>query len=177
MSYKTALLLLALTSAATTAPAQTMKPGQWEFTNKLKNNNAQMDLAMSQAMQQLANMPPEQRQQIEAMMAQNGVSMPKLSSDGGMSVKVCITQAMADKHELPVGQQGNCTSRNTPVAGGMNISFSCSNPSSNGQGQLRYSGDSAFTMRMNVSSNQGGQPIQTTVESAGRWLGACTGKP
>ena len=50
--------LLALASAA--APAQTLKPGLWEISNKA-GGNPQMDQAMAQMQQQLAAMPPEQR--------------------------------------------------------------------------------------------------------------------
>ncbi len=163
-------MLLAL--AAAHASAQTMKPGQWELSNKLKSPNAQTNAAMSAAMKQLANMPPEQRAQIEAMMAQNGATMPKLSSDGGMTMTACITPEMAAKHEMPTGQQGNCSSTSQPVAGGLNVSFNCSNPPSSGQGTVRFNGDSSFTMNMNVSSSAGGTPQQMQVETSGRWLSA-----
>ena len=164
--------LLAL--ATVQATAQNIKPGMWELNNHIKSGNAQMDQAMAGAMRQLANMPPEQRAQIEAMMAQNGATMPKLANDGGMSMTACITQEMAAKGQIPTGQQGNCTSNNTPVAGGMNIAFSCSNPPSSGTGQLRFNGDSGFSMTTNVTTTQNGKPMQMMVETTGRWTGACS---
>jgi hypothetical protein len=163
-------LLTALT--AVQAHAQAMKPGLWELNNKVKASNAQTDAVLTMAMQQLANMPPEQRAQLEAFMNQNGASMPKVGSDGGMAITTCITPEMAAKHDLPVTQKGNCTSNNQPIAGGLSIAFSCTDPASSGQGQLRYNGDSAFTMNMNVSSSAGGAPQQATVATTGRWLGA-----
>ena len=167
-------LLLAL--AAAHASAQTMKPGQWELSNRLKSSNGQTGAAMSAAMKQLANLPPEQRAQIEAMMAQNGATMPKLGADGGMTMSACITPEMAARHEMPTGQQGNCSSSNQPVAGGLNLSFRCTNPPSSGQGTLRFNGDSSFTMTMSVTSSISGQPEQTQVETSGRWLSpTCSG--
>ena len=154
------------------ASAQTMKPGQWEMTNKVVSSNGQTNAAMANAMKQLANMPPEQRAQIEAMMAQHGASMPKMGADGGMSIKACVTPEMAARHEVPTGQSGKCTHNNTPVAGGIDVSFSCTEPPSSGKGQVRFNGDTGFTMNMDVTSSATGQPQQMHVETTGRWLAA-----
>lgn len=164
--------------AAVQASAQTVKPGLWELSNKVKTGNAQTDQAMGMALKQLANLPPEQRAQIEAMMKQNGVSMPKAGGDGGIVMTACVTPEMAAKKELPMHQTGKCTSKSEPVAGGMNISFSCTEPVSRGTGTLRFNGDSSYVMNMNVSSEAGGKPQNAQVESTGRWLSAtCTAKP
>jgi len=169
-----ALLILAL--AASYASAQNMKPGQWEMTNKIMSSNGQTNAAMANAMKQLANMPPEQRAQIEAMMAQHGASMPKMGADGGMSIKACVTPEMAARHEVPTGQSGKCTHNNTPVAGGIDVSFSCTEPPSSGKGQVRFNGDTGFTMNMDVTSQATGQPQQMKVETTGRWLGPSCSK-
>jgi uncharacterized membrane-anchored protein len=50
---KRLLLTLAILAAAQ-ASAQTIKPGLWEITSKVKTGNAQQDQAMSAAMAQLA---------------------------------------------------------------------------------------------------------------------------
>lgn len=169
------LLTLAAALGAGHATAQSMKPGQWELTNNLKSSNGQTDQAMAAAMKQLANMPPEQRAQIEAMMAQHGASMPKVGADGGMTIKACVTPEMAARHEIPTGQSGKCTSSNQPVPGGMNVSFTCTEPPSSGQGQVRFNGDTGFSMHMNVTNMAGGAAQQMTVETSGRWIGpACT---
>ena len=166
------LALLAAAQAQAQTPAPTIKPGLWELNNKVKTGNAQTDQAMGMALKQLANMAPEQRAQIEAMMKQNGVSMPQSGSDGGMVLTACLTPEMAARKELPLSQKGKCTSKQEPVAGGMNISFSCTDPASSGQGTIRFNGDSSYTMNMNVSTAAGGQPQNVTVESTGRWLSA-----
>jgi hypothetical protein len=92
---KRLLLTLAILAAAQASAQTTIKPGLWEITSKVKTGNAQQDQAMSAAMAQLASMPPAQRAQMEAMMAQNGVSMPKASSDGGITLTACVTPEMA----------------------------------------------------------------------------------
>lgn len=163
-----ALLVL----AAAQAGAQSIKPGLWEITNKVNSANPATNQALGLAMQQLANMPPAQRQQMEEMMAQHGASLPKPAGNGGMVVTACITPEMAARHELPLGQQGNCSSHTQQVPSGMDVTFSCSNPASSGKGQLRFQGDTAYVMHMNMTTSAGGAPEQMAVDTSGRWLGA-----
>jgi hypothetical protein len=176
---KRLLLTLAILAAAqASAQNQTIKPGLWELNNKLKTGNAQQDQAMSAALSQLASMPPAQRAQMEAIMAQNGVSMPKASSDGSITLTACVTPEMATRKELPMNQKGKCNTTQEPVAGGINVSYTCTDPASSGTGQIRFNGDNAYTMTMNVTNNTGAGPRTATVESTGRWLGAtCPAKP
>ncbi|MFA9218443.1 MAG: DUF3617 domain-containing protein [Sphingomonadaceae bacterium] len=171
------LIAVLLTAAAAHASAQTMKAGQWELQNKITSSNAQTDQAMAAALRQLASLPPEQRAQIEALMAKNGASMPKVSGDGSMQLSVCVTPEMAARQEIPTGQQGNCSSTNLVVPGGLNLSFRCTNPASSGTGTVRFIGDSGYTSSMTVTTHAHGKPEQMQVESKGRWLGACTSAP
>lgn len=174
---KRLLLALAILAAAQ-ASAQSIKAGLWEMTSKVKTGNAQQDQAMSAAAAQFAAMPPEQRAKIEAMMAQNGISMPKAGSDGALTMTVCVTPEMAARKEVPLNQKGQCTSKQEPVAGGMNISYTCVSPPSSGTGQLRFNGDNAYTMTMHVTNNNPSGPRTVDMESSGRWLGAtCPAKP
>ena len=170
---KKTVALAAVALLAGAAHAQSMRPGQWEMSNKMNTSNVESNQAMNGLLKQLANLPPDQRAKVEAMMAQNGATMPKLTANGGISLTACITEEMARRQEVPTGQQGNCKSNNQPVQGGMNVSFICTNPASSGQGHLTFNGDTAFTMTMDVSSEARGVPEQMTIETAGRWLGAC----
>lgn len=167
--------LIALAVLATAqAQAQTIKPGLWELDNKVKTGDIQTDAALAMAIQQLANMPAGQRAQMEAMLAQNGVSVPKVAADGTMTVTACVTPEMAAKKELPLNQKGNCSSRTVPAAGGLDVSFSCTNPASSGQGKVRFSDDSHYTMVMDVNTEATGAPQQVRINSTGRWLaGSC----
>jgi hypothetical protein len=172
-------LLIALAAlAAIPAHAQTIKPGLWELNSKVRTGNAQTDQAVSAALSQLAVLPPAQRAQMEAIMAQNGVSVPQAGSDGSLRMTACVTPEMAARKELPLSQQGKCTSKQTPVAGGMDVTFNCTDPASSGSGQVRMQGDNAYTASMQVTNNSGAGPQQATVESSGRWLAAsCPVKP
>lgn len=171
-----ALAMLGISPAV--VQAQTIKPGLWELNNTVKTGDIQTDATIQMAMQQLANMPPAQRAQMEAMLAQNGVSVPKVGGDGTMTVSACVTPEMAAKKELPLNQKGNCTSKTVPTSGGLDVSFSCTNPTSSGQGQIRFSDDSHYTMIMDVNTEATGTPQKLKVNSAGRWVGAsCPAKP
>ena len=57
----------------------------------------------------------------------------------------------------------------------MNMKFTCANPPSNGDGQFTFSGDTAYTMKMNVSRAVQGAPKTTTIDSSGKWAGANCG--
>lgn len=164
------ITLAVLTSAH--ASAQTIKPGLWELSNKIKTGDARTDQALSSALSQLAMLPPEQRAKVEAMMKQNGVSVPQAGGDGSLKMTTCVTPEMAARKELPLNQKGQCTSKQDPVPGGLNVSFTCANPASSGNGQIRFQGDSAYTATMNVTNNSGTGPQSAVVESTGRWLGA-----
>lgn len=172
------LLITLATLTAIQAHAQTIKPGLWELNSKVRTGNAQTDQAVSAALSQLAALPPAQRAQVASMMAQNGVSVPQAGSDGSLRVTACVTPEMAARQELPLGQQGNCSTQQTPVAGGVAVTFSCTDPASSGSGQVRLQGDSAYTATMQVTNNSGAGPQHATVESRGRWLAAsCPAKP
>jgi len=165
-----ALVVASLAGAA--APAQTIKPGLWQVTNKMRSANADMDQAMSALLRQMGNLPPEQRKMMADMAARQGVSMPNVGADGAIGMEACITPEMAARQQIPTGQPGNCKSNNVATADGMNLAFTCSNPASKGEGKLRLVGDSGFTMSMNVTTSARGTPEQMQVESTGKWLGA-----
>ena len=106
----TLLSLGAIASAP--ASAQAMRPGLWEVKNKMEGAGAprMQDMAeaqkqMSAVREQMAKMPPEQRQAMEAMMGKMG-PMPQIDEDG-MTIKLCVTPEMAAANEVPVQQRGH----------------------------------------------------------------------
>src|SRR4051794_26771635 len=76
MKSRHALAALALAAFCTGASAQqNMKPGLWEITTNMKSASGEMEKARAQMQQQMASMPPEQRKQMEDMMAKQGMKM------------------------------------------------------------------------------------------------------
>ena len=65
---------LILGALAQLAQSQVTKAGLWEVSST-SGGSAEIDTAMAQMQQQMACMPPEQRKQMEAVMARQGVNM------------------------------------------------------------------------------------------------------
>ncbi len=175
MNHRRLLCATALVlAAASTAHAQSMKPGLWEVNNKM-GGSPEMDKAMAQMQQQMASMSPAQRKQMEDMMAKQGMSMGG-AANGGMVMKMCMTKEMAERNEVPMQQQGNCTTTTSDkTATGMKMKFTCTNPPSSGEGQMTFSGDSAYTMKMKINSSGQGGPKTMTMDASGKWLGSDCG--
>jgi Protein of unknown function (DUF3617) len=163
-----------LAVAAASANAQTMKPGLWEMTNKM-GGSPEMDQAMAQLQQQMANMPPEQRKMMEDMMAKKGMGMGGVSP-GGIVVKACITKEMAERNQMPMQHSGDCTNTiSDKTSTGMKMKFTCTNPPSSGEGQFSFMGDTAYTMKMKISTAAQGKPQVTTVDGSGKWVNSDCG--
>ncbi|MDW5442557.1 DUF3617 domain-containing protein [Polaromonas sp. SM01] len=165
---------LAALAFAAPALAQTMKPGLWESTNKI-GGSPEMDKAMAQMQQQMASMPPAQRKQMEDMMDRQGMRMGG-TSNGGVAMKMCITKEMIERNQLPLQQQGNCsTTISDKTSSGMKVRFTCTNPPSSGEGVYTFQGDNAYAMTMNITSIIKGVQTNTSIAAAGSWLGSDCG--
>ncbi|HYH40499.1 MAG TPA: DUF3617 domain-containing protein [Burkholderiales bacterium] len=174
MKLHHALAALAAGSFAVSASAQQLKPGLWEITNKMQGGGTSMDKSAPDLQQQMANMPPEQRKAIEAMMAKQGMKMGA-GGPGSMSVKTCMTKEMVERNEIPA-QQGDCKTTKQQRSGNtINMAFACTSPPSSGEGQFTIQSPEAYTMKMDVKSTGGGQPRAMRMDASGKWLGADCG--
>ena len=116
-------------------------------------------------------MPPEQRKQMEAMMAGQGVQM----GSGRNSIRMCLTRAMVERNEIPA-QQGDCRITSQQRTGNtLKAAFTCTNPPSSGESLVTFTSPEAYTMKTTATSTVGGKPEAMTVEGAGKWLGADCG--
>jgi hypothetical protein len=178
----TALCLLAL-GAAVPASAQTVRPGLWEINNKMAGASdprmqemRKAQLANMAAMRkQVDSMPPEQRKQMQAMMAKLGQAS-QMTEDGGMTMKMCVTPEMAAQQKLTTQQREGCTNTRSPAVGGViKISYSCVKPASHGEGTVTLSGDTGYTMNMTMHVTEGGRNTTTSMATSGKWLAASCG--
>ena len=164
---------------ATPAAAQTMKPGLWEINNKMGGSGdqgAKMAAAMEQMQKQLASMSPEQRKQMEKMMAQQGVNMAPGAAGGGMAVRVCITKEMAARNETPAQTQGDCKHEQMQKSGNtMKFKFTCTKPPSSGEGEVTQNSPESYNMKMKVNREMKGKPEQMTMEAQGKWVSSDCG--
>ncbi|MFC7408064.1 DUF3617 domain-containing protein [Hydrogenophaga atypica] len=166
---------LALLLASGAAWAQSTKPGLWEIQHKM-GGNPEMDKAMAEMQKQLAAMPPEQRKMMQDMMAKQGGAMPTVGAGGGMALKICITTEMAARNDMPQQTEGDCTTTVTSRSGNtMKMKFVCTNPPSSGEGTYTFNGDTAYSMKMVMTSQHQGKPQNMTMEGQGKWLAADCG--
>ena len=170
-SWLTAALLSA---AAAGAGAQTQSPGLWENTIAFKSQSGEMEKAMEQMQKQLAAMPPDQRKQMEQMMASRGMSM----GAKGTTVKVCVTPEDIARRSGPKMGNGNCTQDVVERSSStMKVKWQCTgaNPS-NGEGEISFSSDKAYTGKAVVTTTSRGKPETMNIEQSGHWLAADCGE-
>lgn len=165
---------------AMSVSAQTMKPGLWEITQTMKSGSAEMNSAMAAMQDQMAKMSPQERKQMQEMMARQGVNID-LGAGGGaakpgeMTVKMCMTAEMIAQNQTAPPQPG-CTYTQSPRVGNTwKMAFTCTKPPSSGEGQTTMISPDAYTMKMTINSSATGKPERMDMEGAGKWLGASCG--
>jgi len=161
---------LAAACAAFGASAQNLKPGLWEVRHKMQGT-PEMERQLEEARKQMAAMPPEQRRQMEAMMAGRGVQM----GVGGHSVRMCLTREMVERNEIPA-QQGDCRMTNQQRTGNtLKVNFTCTNPPSSGESRMTINSPESYAMKTTASSSIDGRVETMSVEGSGKWVGADCG--
>ena len=117
----------------------------------------------------LRKMTPEQRKMMQDMMGKQGVGMGA-GGPGAMSIKICMTQEMIERNELPA-QQGDCKNTVSPRTGNtMKFAFRCTKPVSNGEGEVTFISPQAYTSKMTMSNTTAGKTERMTMDSQGKWL-------
>lgn len=157
------------------AQAQKMAPGLWENQFELGSGNPEMQAQMKRAQEQMAKMPPEQRKMMEEMMAKQGVNMG--TAGGKPSFRYCITKEQAERNQIPTDNEGRCKQDSLDRSGNtLRFKYSCANPPSRGTGEITFSGDKAYTMKMVVEGTSAkGQTGQMTMNSSAKWVSADCG--
>ncbi len=163
-----AVALAALPSAVPAQSQVALKPGLWEHSATLKSQSGQIEKAMAEAEARIAQLPMEQRRQIEAMMKQRGVSI----GNGATTVRVCLTAQDIDRGNIPV-QSGDCTQKvlsrddNT-----LKVSFSCqTTPPSSGVGEVRLLSPTTTLATATVDTLVNDKPERIDTTQKGTWLG------
>jgi len=167
------LLFLPLAASAQARPT----PGLWEQNVKMGSADPKVAAAMAQMQQQLASMPPEQRKQMEQMMASQGVSMPGAGAGGGMSVKYCLTPERAARDEIPVDQDGKCKQASMNRSGNtIKFTVECTGErAGKGEGEITFVSPKEHKGKMKITSARGGRDHTMEMEHHAKWLAADCG--
>lgn len=160
------LVLFAIPSAhAQNAPP--IKAGLWQVQMERDGGPATPDMR-----EQLKNMTPEQRQQVEAMMKQRGVDM---SGGGAGSMKICLTKEQLDGNSWQ-GQQANCktdvTSRSATAWKWRSV---CTKPESVSDGEASFPNPENYVVKATTTTTTGAQKRTTKTTMTSKWLGADCG--
>ena len=168
----THVLSATLLFTALAAGAQTQAPGLWEHAFTVKSAGGEMERALAEMKKQMDAMPPEQRQQVEQMMASRGV---KMGAQGG-SGKVCLSREQAARPAEPKVPDGCTQQVDQRSARTVKFHFECTKPSaSRGEGEMTYLSEKAYTGKMNITGEVSGKPQQMSMDMTGKWLGADCG--
>lgn len=166
-------LLLSGLAAAGTVHAQKLAPGLWEHSVTVNTQTGRVEAAMAQMQKQLAAMPPAQRKQFEAMMAQQGMSMGGPGKPN--TLRFCLTPEQAANDQIP--QEKDCKQQSLQRSGNViKFKFACAgNPPSSGEGEYTLISDKAHKGRITIDTVADGKPERLNMDQSARWLGADCG--
>lgn len=146
-----------------------IKPGLWDQRMAIESEGGELEQAMAQAKQemeqQLASMPPEQRQMMEQMMMEHGLSFD-LSDQRFQS---CVTEEQVEAGELNFTEEDcdeTIVSRNDKH---IEVEFVCPE-SGRGRGEMTLHSDAHYTGRFQVETEMEGQPVTLNLRHEGRWV-------
>ncbi len=167
----TALLAtIALTASLTPALAQTpqLKAGLWEHSMTLKSESGQVEGLLAIAQAQVQNMPAEQRESVERMLAQRGVSLGAKAN----TVRQCISPEQAERGEIPQGER--CTQEVLQRSStSMRLKFNCEGPPpTQGEGEFTLTSPTRYRGNARVQTLLGGRTENVTMAVTGTWLAA-----
>jgi Protein of unknown function (DUF3617) len=154
--------------------AQTQgKPGLWEVSSKVAMNGQ----AMPDMQTMLKNMPPEQRQQMEAALAKQGIVPGGGGKPGYTTMRMCFTAEHLRQGTLGYAPKPDCQHRSEPAAANeMKFSFTCANPKSEGLAQVTWINETLFANSLHMRREHQGKMVQTAMQGSGKWLGADCGE-
>jgi guanyl-specific ribonuclease Sa len=146
----------------------------------------EMTAAMAQMKEQFATMPPEQRKQMEAIMAQSGLKMKEDGvsfnndqlqiSSSGTNVKSCITQAEIDRGGFPDNAEGCKSSIQKISANRFKATFVCAGEEqSAGESEVTFHSPKHYSGSGKMTAQFEGKPRVMTFKMEGTWLSSDCG--
>ena len=168
---------LAVLASSPCAQTMGMKAGLWEMRTLKqvmdgKDMQAQMAAAQAQMQKAMANIPPDQRKQMEATMAKQGAAM-----SGGGALRMCISPEMAARDKPMVDPDGKCEPAKLSRSGNMtSYEFNCKSDGRSmvGKGDSTFAGDT-ITSRMDMTTTDATGKHTMQTESQMKYLGADCG--
>jgi hypothetical protein len=158
-------LSLALCLLPALATAQAIQPGLWEISSSNMQVGGQALPGMETMLEQMKNLPPEQRQMMERMLAEQGVQL------GDKGVRVCMSEAQIKAEDIPLQDPKSGCSHEITERSAERWEFRFSCPDGQGEGETHFVSDREFTTQVN--GTYGGQ--SSSMQSHARWVSADCG--
>lgn len=164
---------LAITAVPVFAAGIGLKAGLWEVrlvkqTADGRDTSAQLAASLEHMKQEMASLPPEQRERMEAILKQNGVQ----GSNGGF--RICISPEMAQRNAPPVDRNGHCQPASVQQHGSStDYQFSCTTNgiTMTGKGQAVMLGNVIKTHTEVTTRTASGATHETQNDSEMTYLG------
>lgn len=164
MKRITQLSAAALLLSALPVHAIEMRPGLWEFSSDDVQVDGRQMPGMAEMVEQMKNLPAEQRKMMEDMLAAQGVEL------GTGGVRMCLSPAQVKSRELPFQDDPDCTQNVTEQSDRLwKFTFQC--PDAKGHGEARLVSDREVTSMIETDYRVGKQQGTSRMQSHGKWLG------
>lgn len=152
-------------------PVPPIKAGLWEVTTSVLDANGKPQVPPEQAA--MANLPPEVRERMAAMMKARGASMP----DQNGAIKVCQTKETMDsgKWQALASSMGCTTDYSQQSGDHWKYRSSCPSLKTESEGEVVFSSPEMYTTKITTSSKFMGKDSTNTRVMVARWLGANCG--
>ncbi|GAB1382696.1 MAG TPA: DUF3617 domain-containing protein [Ottowia sp.] len=166
-------LLPMLTLNLPAAYAQTIEPGLWEIKQDIRTpDRPEMAAQMAQMREQMKNLPPQARKQMEQQMASMGVG---LNPDG--AIRNCVSPEEARQDVIREGdKKDDCTytkvSRTGNVWRGRMV---CTNPPSQGDFTTTLHDRKHYTTEAVITGQDKGRPTRMEMKMDARFVSADCG--
>ena len=151
-------------------------PGLWEYRTAMKTTDPAMQQAMAEAQKALAGMPPEQRRQMEQMLAAQGIAVGVSPQGSPMTtVRVCISPEQAARQEMPAADDG-CTQRIVSrSARSLRFAIECPAEQMRGEGEMSFVSPRSYDGRFTMQGVHEGKPVRLESTVQARWVAADCG--
>ncbi len=150
--------------------ADGMKAGLWEVTSRVAGV-AETDRLNAQIRQQLATLPPAQREEFEKRLLTPAPGVPA-TAEGGDKTRFCVTPETARQKSLPLPQRPTCTNSAIELtertAKGKTV---CTEPPMSMEAEFTLVDDSAYTLKMTMTAIVNGAAQDLAINMTGKWLG------
>ena len=179
----TPFMVFALAAAARLAAApvraQKLAPGLWEHSMTMKSSDPGMAEGMARMQKEMAAMPPEQRKQMQAMLAAPGINMTMGAGpvEPAIVAKVCLTPEQAARAEMPPPAEGDCKQTSLQRTGNtLRMKFACTGKRpATGEGEYTLEGPKAHRGRTLIETQEAGKSVRMEMNHSGRWMAADCG--